>query len=241
MSPEVAFKQYSYLLTDKEPLELHEYSNIYFIRSCAPNTRLTPKYVPNFFRFIPNDHIAFRYQQLSVLGKGSFGTVIKCMDHKTGTLVAIKLLRDRKKDRSDILFENNIMSRLQEDNGATEHNIIKYFESFTFRGFFCIVMELLWKDTFTFLRDRQNVGLSLHLIKTITNDVVKALAFMYKRGIVHCDIKPENILFTSELKRTTGSVHVSWLSDWIGVQGHPKTDKTKSPPQPKNFSEFFIR
>lgn len=44
-----------------------------------------------------HDHIAYRFEVLEVIGKGSFGQVLKCLDHKTNELVAIKLIRNKKR------------------------------------------------------------------------------------------------------------------------------------------------
>lgn len=50
-----------------------------------------------FFLFdviqVIHDHVAFRYEILEVIGKGSFGQVIRALDHKTGQQVAIKIIR----------------------------------------------------------------------------------------------------------------------------------------------------
>uniref|UniRef100_A0A8C9N531 Protein kinase domain-containing protein n=1 Tax=Serinus canaria TaxID=9135 RepID=A0A8C9N531_SERCA len=43
-----------------------------------------------------HDHIAYRYEVLEVIGKGSFGQVAKCLDHKTNELVALKIIRNKK-------------------------------------------------------------------------------------------------------------------------------------------------
>lgn len=44
-----------------------------------------------------HDHIAYRYEVLEVIGKGSFGQVLKCLDHKTNEMVAIKIIRNKKR------------------------------------------------------------------------------------------------------------------------------------------------
>jgi dual specificity tyrosine-phosphorylation-regulated kinase 2/3/4 len=44
-----------------------------------------------------NDHIGYRYQVQEPLGSGSFGQALKCVDHKTQELVAIKIIRNQKK------------------------------------------------------------------------------------------------------------------------------------------------
>ena len=45
------------------------------------------------FTQVPHDHIAYRYEILEVIGRGSFGQVIRALDHKTNTQVAIKIIR----------------------------------------------------------------------------------------------------------------------------------------------------
>lgn len=45
------------------------------------------------FKVIEGDHIAFRYEILHECGRGAFGQVLKCIDHKTGKEVAIKIVR----------------------------------------------------------------------------------------------------------------------------------------------------
>lgn len=50
-----------------------------------------------FFLQVAHDHIGFRFEVLEVIGKGSFGQVLKCLDHKTNELVAIKVIRNKKR------------------------------------------------------------------------------------------------------------------------------------------------
>lgn len=44
-----------------------------------------------------HDHIGYRFEVLEVIGKGSFGQVLKCLDHKNNELVAIKMIRNKKR------------------------------------------------------------------------------------------------------------------------------------------------
>lgn len=44
-----------------------------------------------------HDHIRYRYEILDVIGKGSFGEVIKALDHKTKNHVAIKIIRNKQR------------------------------------------------------------------------------------------------------------------------------------------------
>ena len=44
-----------------------------------------------------HDHISYRYEILEVIGKGSFGQVVKAFDHKSGSTLAIKMIRNKKR------------------------------------------------------------------------------------------------------------------------------------------------
>lgn len=43
------------------------------------------------------DHVLYRFEILAILGKGSFGQVVKAFDHKTKAAVAIKIIRNKKR------------------------------------------------------------------------------------------------------------------------------------------------
>lgn len=78
--------------------------------------------VPNFgydddrgdYTIIPGDHLAYRYEIVDILGKGSFGQVVRCIDHKQGVLVAIKIIRNKKRFHQQALVEVNILQKLRE-------------------------------------------------------------------------------------------------------------------------------
>jgi serine/threonine protein kinase len=45
----------------------------------------------------PGDHLAFRYEIMGVLGRGSYGQVVRCRDYKTNKLLAVKIIRNKKR------------------------------------------------------------------------------------------------------------------------------------------------
>lgn len=55
--------------------------------------------------YVLNDHIAYRYEVLERIGKGSFGQTFKVMDHKRKSLAALKMIRNKKKFHSQALIE----------------------------------------------------------------------------------------------------------------------------------------
>ncbi len=66
------------------------------------------------YNIIEGDHLAYRYEVVDVLGKGSFGQVVRCVDHKTGILVAVKIIRNKKRFHQQALVEVNILQKLKE-------------------------------------------------------------------------------------------------------------------------------
>lgn len=66
------------------------------------------------YNIVIGDHLAYRYEVLDVLGKGSFGQVVRCVDHKTGGLVAVKIIRNKKRFHQQALVEVNILQKLKE-------------------------------------------------------------------------------------------------------------------------------
>jgi dual specificity tyrosine-phosphorylation-regulated kinase 2/3/4 len=66
------------------------------------------------YGIVIGDHLAYRYEIIDVLGKGSFGQVVRCIDHKTGGLVAVKIIRNKKRFHQQALVEVNILQKLRE-------------------------------------------------------------------------------------------------------------------------------
>ncbi|OHS95116.1 CMGC family protein kinase [Tritrichomonas foetus] len=201
VKPSFVFLNYPTLLTKEEEKEILQFKDIYYIRPQPPPTKNAVRQNSSFFRFTKDDHIAYRYQQQQVIGKGSFGSVLKCLDHKTGEHVAIKMMKNKPKVHSQIMFELDLLKQLQteEENG---YNIIKYVGSFDFRNFFCIVMELAALDLYTVLKNQRFRGFLIPVVQAVARDTAFALKFMHSKKIIHCDIKPENILFATPENKT---------------------------------------
>lgn len=66
------------------------------------------------YGIVIGDHLSYRYEIIDVLGKGSFGQVVRCIDHKTGLLVAVKIIRNKKRFHQQALVEVDILQKLRD-------------------------------------------------------------------------------------------------------------------------------
>lgn len=92
---------------------------------------------------IIHDHISYRYEILEVIGKGSFGQVVRALDYKTNKPVAIKIIRNKKRFHHQALVEVRILDELRKKDPNNEHNVIHMQDYFYFRNHLCISFELM--------------------------------------------------------------------------------------------------
>ncbi|OLN86484.1 Dual specificity protein kinase pom1 [Colletotrichum chlorophyti] len=146
------------------------------------------------YTIVPGDHLAYRYEIIDVLGKGSFGQVVRCIDHKTGVLVAVKIIRNKKRFHQQALVEVNILQKLREWDPKNKHSMVNFTHSFYFRGHLCISTELLDMNLYEFIKANAFRGFSLKLIRRFTKQMLSSLNLLKQHKVIHCDLKPENIL-----------------------------------------------
>lgn len=100
-SPQIAIKFYGHHLSPFEQTEIHSYPEVYFVGHQSKKYQAMPdNSASNYgyddergdYKSVTKDHLSYRYEVLEELGRGSFGQVVKCYDHKTASTVAVKLI-----------------------------------------------------------------------------------------------------------------------------------------------------
>jgi len=69
-------------------------------------------------------------------------------------------------------------------------------ENFQFRNFYVIVFELLDINLFKYIKAPEFRGMKKENLRLIATQLLKSLSYLKQIGIIHCDLKPENIMFT---------------------------------------------
>lgn len=201
MTAASALKKCRTLLTDYEQSEILHFKQVFFLG--VQNKKLQPNPIePNQgfdddkggYKIIIGDHIAFRYEIIGIIGSGSFGTVVKCFDHKYKEEVAVKVIRNRKNFHKQGAVEVKVLGKLRETDQDDQYNIVKMKNSFVFRQHLVITFELLNINLYEFLKFNRFEGLSMSLARRFTVQILHCLKHLRELDIIHCDLKPENIL-----------------------------------------------
>lgn len=137
-----------------------------------------------------------RYQVVKPLGRGQFGQVFQVIE-QTGTQqsYAMKITKSDMNYRQQALHEVQVLSAILENTSQVElGNISKLADWFIYYDHICIVIELLSFDLFEIIKRRDYRGLPLTLVQGAIKGVLEGLVVCERCGVIHSDIKPENIL-----------------------------------------------
>ncbi|CAD8068490.1 unnamed protein product [Paramecium sonneborni] len=181
-----------YNLSKSETSELTGLKQVYYykpskISSEGPNG----DYLAN-----TKDHIRYQYEIIKQIGQGSFGQVYEVLDHKTKNIFALKIIRNSDNLKKQAQVETKILLTIQEKDPMNIQAIVKLQDHFIFRGHQCLVFEKLDCTLFDMLKQQLFRGFDYETLKKITYQIVKGLNFLRQCNIVHCDLKPENIMIS---------------------------------------------
>ena len=203
LSPSDALEAHAACLTDYERSEITEYPLVWYAGAGAKKTKGTKE--PGAlnhgyddergdYAIAPRDHLAYRFEILEIWGKGSFGQVMRCFDHKTKSIKAVKVIRNKKRFHHQALVEVKILEHLRHKDPDNVSGVVHMHEYFYFRNHLCISFEPLSSNLYEFVKNNNFRGLSLSLIRRFAAQLLQSLKFLRSQRVIHCDLKPENIL-----------------------------------------------
>lgn len=164
MDPRSVLINFSKYLLEIEKQEILDYETVYFLDIQHRKQKNLEEIMPdgvenNGFdndknEYITNEghHVAYRYEILKRLGKGSFGQVFKCMDHQKQEIVALKILRNKKRLYKQGLIEAQIVEQLCQSDPDDKKNIIRIKEKFVFRKHLILTFEMLSMNLYEFIK-----------------------------------------------------------------------------------------
>ncbi|KAG0380538.1 hypothetical protein BGX24_007568 [Mortierella sp. AD032] len=136
------------------------------------------------------------FTRQELVGRGAYGAVYKGVENATGQVVAIKVLNldTEEEDVSDIQREIATLSQLK---NCDSQNITRYHGSFLNGTKLWIVMDYAAGGSIRSLLEALT-RIDEKCIAVIAREVLQALGYLHKHGIIHRDIKAANILLTDE-------------------------------------------
>ena len=174
--------------------------------------------------------IGNKYDIREKIGEGSFGSVFRAVNYRTGSLAAIKFERrdcpqpqlfhevgvyrhllsanehhaNRMKAQADPDLEADFGPDFEADSGPAIGipKIHCYGEISCGTGYRYFVSSLLGDDLET-LFERHGRQFSLKTILMLGEEMINRVEFMHKKSYLHCDLKPENLMFGRVGNRTS--------------------------------------
>jgi eukaryotic-like serine/threonine-protein kinase len=137
------------------------------------------------------DLLAGRYEIIEMLGKGGMGAVLKARDRELDRLVAIKVIRPELAEDAEALqrFKQELILARQ----ITHRNVVRIYDLGQSEGLKFITMEFVeGKDLKQLLAERGKIPADE--AATIVAQICRALDAAHKEGVIHRDLKPQNIM-----------------------------------------------
>ena len=142
-------------------------------------------------------YLADRYEIVSKIGAGGMSDVYKAKDHVLGRFVAIKVLKPEfSEDRG---FVAKFRTEAQSAAGLEHPNIVNIYDVGSEEGLHYIVMEYVEGITLKTYIEKKG-QLSFKEAVSIAIQVARGIEAAHNKQIIHRDIKPQNIMISTEGK-----------------------------------------
>ena len=157
-----------------------------------------------------------RYEILETIGRGGMAVVFKAHDHLLNRFVAIKMLRDDM--AADSEFRLNFKKEAQAVAMLSHANIVPIYDVSRDPALDYIVMELI--EGVTLKQYMKTKGrLSCRESAHFAAQIAKALTHAHEKGIVHRDIKPQNIMIGMDGRIKVADFGIAFLETAMGEDG----------------------
>ena len=153
-----------------------------------------------------------RYEILEVIGEGGMAIVYRARDHRLNRDVAVKIMRDEM--AADEEFRRRFCTESHAVAMLSHPNIVAVYDVSHNDNVEYIVMELVDGITLKQYIERKGVVAWKEVVH-FTKQISKALAHAHERGIIHRDIKPQNIMLLRDGTIKVGDFGIAALENEV--------------------------
>ena len=153
-----------------------------------------------------------RYEILEVIGEGGMAIVYRALDHRLNRDVAVKIMRDEM--AADEEFRRRFCTESHAVAMLSHPNIVAVYDVSHNDNVEYIVMELVDGITLKQYMERKGV-VAWNEVVHFTKQISKALAHAHERGIIHRDIKPQNIMLLRDGTIKVGDFGIAALENEV--------------------------
>ncbi|KAH3901656.1 uncharacterized protein SCODWIG_01410 [Saccharomycodes ludwigii] len=167
--------------------------------------------------FYPNSIICGgRYLTKDILGKGTFGKVIKCVDlqhqqqqqmeannngsnnNSTTKYCALKIIKAIDRYREAAKTELRILITIYKNDRFGEYQCLLLRDFFDYKNHIIIVSDLAGKSVYDFMSSNGVGRFCGSHVQAMARQIIRSTCFLHDLNIVHTDIKPENTLLVDD-------------------------------------------
>lgn len=158
------------------------------LRKKPQQKKMSDKEVLETLKSIVNSNDPYsKYELLKNIGVGASGTVYTAIDKVTGEKVAIKKMDLAQQPKKELIITEILVMR------ENKHpNLVNYVDSYLVNNELWVVMEYLDGGALTDVVIETVIGEGQ--IAAICRETLQAIAFLHSKGIIHRDIKSDNVL-----------------------------------------------
>ncbi|XP_063920541.1 serine/threonine-protein kinase PRP4 homolog isoform X2 [Zophobas morio] len=164
----------------------------------AENPALTDNWddAEGYYRVRIGEILDSRYMVYGYTGQGVFSNVVRARDQARANLdVAVKIIRNNEIMHKTGLKELEILKKLNDADPEDKLHCLRLIRHFFHKQHLCMVFEPLAMNLREVLKKYgKDVGLHIKAVRSYTQQLLLALKLLKKTGILHADIKPDNIL-----------------------------------------------